>query len=156
MSKGISMNRVAWVRVVCAAAIVLLAASAAAHAKPKPNTLLLGDLGGGASLWLVLDSVKQDEGPIRHGWSMINYATPQTSHDIAYSSDTSKFYVNCKTKDVELANAIKFSEPMGGGKNVFQVNSEPTPEPDAKDYHPAHTGTAELAVATAICKQKVR
>lgn len=145
-------------RLACALALAALAiaAGAAAKSKPKSNTLLLGDLGDGATLWLVLDSVKLDEKTIRHGWSIINYAKPQTAHDIVYSSDVSKFYVNCQTKDVELANAIKFSEPMGGGKNLFQVNSEPTPEPVAKDYHPAHAGTAELAVATAICKQKVR
>ena len=145
-------------RLACILVLVTLAAASGAAGKPKPksNTLLLGDLGGGATLWLVLDSVKLDESAIRHGWSIINYAAPQTAHDIAYSSDASKFYVNCKTKDVELANAIKFSGPMGGGKNVFQVNSEPTPEPVAKDYHPARAGTAELAVATAICKQQVR
>jgi len=137
-------------------AVVAPGAGALAKPKPKPNTLLLGDLGNGETLWLVLDSVKLDEKLIRHGWSVINYATPQTAHDISYSSDASKFYVNCKTMDVDLANAIKYSEPMAGGKNLFQVNSEPTPEPDAKDYHPAHPGTAELAVATAICKQKIR
>jgi len=145
-------------RLACTVMVLVLASAtgAAAKSKPKSNTLLLGDLGDGATLWLVLDSVKLDEKMIRHGWSIINYAAPQTAHDIVYSSDASKFYVNCQTKDVELANAIKFSEPMAGGKNVFQVNSEPTPEPGVKDYHPARPGTAELAVATAICKQKVR
>ena len=144
-------------RLACAVVLASLAAvTGAAAAKPKANTLLLGDLGGGASLWLVLDSVKVDEGSIRHGWSVINYLTPQTAHGVEYHSDASKFYVNCKTMDVELANAIKFAGAMGGGKNVFQVNSEPTPEPNAKDYHPAHPGTAEQAVAAEICKQKVR
>src|SRR5271167_3982431 len=111
-------------RLACILVLVTLAAAsgAAAKSKPKSNTLLLGDLGGGASLWLVLDSVKLDEKTIRHGWSIINYATPQSAHGIAYSSDVSKFYVNCQTKEIELANAIKFSGPMGGGKNVFQVN----------------------------------
>jgi hypothetical protein len=144
--------------VIAMALVAAIAPGSGAVAKPKPkaNTLLLGDLGNGETLWLVLDSVKLDEKLIRHGWSVINYATPQTAHDISYSSDASKFYVNCKTMDVDLANAIKYSEPMAGGKNLFQVNSEPTPEPDAKDYHPAHPGTAELAVATAICKQKIR
>jgi len=145
-------------RIVCVAAAIVLASGAAmsADAKPKANTLLLGDLGNGASLWLVLDSVKLDEGAIRHGWSVINYLTPQTAHDIAYRSDASKFYVNCKTNEIELANAIKFSGPMGGGKNVFQVNSEPTPEPNPKDYHLIHAGAAEQVVAAAICKQKLR
>jgi hypothetical protein len=141
-----------------AAVVLALAGGCGAQAKPKPkaNTLLLGDLGGGASLWLVLDSVKSDEGAIRHGWSIINYATVQSAHEISYSSDASKFYVNCKTGAIDLANAIKYSEPMGSGKNVFQVNSEPTPEPAPADYHPAHPGTAEQAVASAICKQKLR
>ena len=142
--------------VVALALIAVVAPGAVAKPKPKPNTLLLGDLGNGETLWLVLDSVKLDEKLVRHGWSVINYATPQTAHDISYSSDASKFYVNCKTMDVDLANAIKYSGPMAGGKNVFQVNSEPTPEPDAKDYHPAHPGTAEQAVGAAICKLKVR
>ena len=152
------MSGSVWSRAACGAFLLALAASSSADAKPKPkpNTLLLGDLGEGQSLWLVLDSVKQDEAQIRHGWSVINYATPQMVHDIAYSSDASKFYVNCQTKTLVLANAIKFSEPMGGGRNVFQVNSEPTPEPDPKEYHPAHPGTAEQAVTEAICKQKVR
>jgi hypothetical protein len=149
---GSTRNRLASVLVLMVFAI---ASGAVAKPKPKSNTLLLGDLGDGATLWLVLDSVKLDEKTIRHGWSIINYATPQAAHDIVYSSDASKFYVNCQTKAVELANTIKFSEPMGGGKNVFQVNSEPTPEPSAKDYHPARAGAAELAVATAICKQKI-
>lgn len=137
-------------------ALLVLAAASDGLAKPKENTLLLGELGGGARLWLVLDSVKQDEGPIRHGWSVISYLTPQSDHDVEYRSDASKFYVNCKTKDIDLANAIKFSGPMAGGKNVFQVNSEPTPEPGAADYHPIHAGAAEQVVATAICKQKPR
>jgi hypothetical protein len=150
---GSTRSRLARITVLVALAI---ASGAVAKPKPRSNTLLLGDLGGGATLWLVLDSVKLDESAIRHGWSIINYATPQTAHDITYSSDVSKFYVNCQTKDIELANAIKFSGPMAGGKNVFQVNSEPTPEPVAKDSHPARAGTAELVLVTAICKQRVR
>jgi hypothetical protein len=142
-------------RAIVAAAIVGLVA-APSHAKPRANTLLLGELGGGARLWLMLDSVRQDEGPIRHGWSVIDYPGPQSLNDISYQSDASKFYVNCKTRQANLANAIKFAGHMGGGANVIQANSEPTPEPAASDYHPIRANTAEDAVATAICKQKIR
>ncbi len=139
-----------------AALAFIVAAPLWADAKPKPNTLLLGDLDTGVKLWLMLDSVKSDQATIRHGWSVIDYLTPQTSHGVSFRSDASKFYVNCKTRQIDLANAIKFSGSMGAGKNVFQVNSEPTPEPDAADYHLIRPGTAEEAVADAICKQKIR
>jgi hypothetical protein len=45
---------------------------------------------------------------------------------------------------------------MGGGANVIQANSEPTAEPAAQDFHPVRPATAEDAVATAVCKQKIR
>ena len=125
-------------------------------AKPKPNTLLLGDLGGGAQLWLMLDSVRQDDAAVRHGWSVIDYPGPQSFKDISFQSDVSKFYVNCKARTISLANAIKFSGHMGAGTNVIQANSEPTPEPAADTFHPIRAGTAEDAVANAICKQKAR
>jgi hypothetical protein len=143
------------IHAILAASLVGLVA-VPAHARPKPNTLLLGDLDGGARLWLMLDSVRQDEGAIRHGWSIIDYPGPQSLKNITYQSDASKFYVNCKTRQANLANAIKFAGHMGGGANVIQANSEPTPEPATKDYHPIRAGTAEDAVATAICKQKAR
>src|ERR1700677_2686579 len=96
--RGIWMHDLARHGLACAMAVAALAIAPGAEAKPKPkpNTLLLGDLGNGQSLWLVLDSVKQDEANIRHGWSVINYPTPQTTHDVTYVSDASKFYVNCK------------------------------------------------------------
>jgi hypothetical protein len=143
----------------CAAAALILALAGAAQAASpdvKANTLQLGEFGEGQTLWLVMDSVKKDAGPVRHGWSLINYATPQKDAGVEYLSDASKFYVNCETQGVILVNAIKYAGPMGGGRNVFQVNSEPTPEPDAKDYHPAHPGAADEAVLNAICKAKVR
>jgi len=93
---------------------------------------------------------------VRHGWTVIDYPVPQTFHEVQYLSDASKFYVKCKTQEIELANAIKFAGAMGGGRNLFQVNSEPTPEPAAADYHPVHPNTAEQVVAGAICKQKIR
>ena len=118
--------------------------------------MLLGDLGGGAKLWLKLDSIRQDEWAVRHAWTVIDYPGPETDHDVTYQSDASKFYVNCKAQQITLANAIKFAGAMGGGKNVFQVNSEPTPEPALADYHPVRPGTAEQVVAGAICKPKLR
>jgi hypothetical protein len=136
------------------AAIVVvlgLALAPAGNAKPRPNTLLLGDLGNGDKLWLMLDSVRQDEAMVRHGWTIIDYGTLQTTQNIQYRSDASKFYVKCQTQQIELANAIKFAGQMGGGANVFQVNPEPSPEPAAQDYHPVHPNTAEQVVATAIC-----
>ena len=137
---------------------VLLAflAAGAGHARSRPNTLLLGDLGGGAKLWLMTDSVRQDEAGVRHGWTVIDYETLQTTQNVQYRSDASKFYVKCKTQEIDLANAIKFAGQMGGGANVFQVNSEPTPEPAAQDYHPVRPNTAEQVVAKAICKQRIR
>jgi hypothetical protein len=132
----------------------LLALASVATAKPKDNTLLLGDLGD-AKLWLMLDSVRHDEGSIRHGWSIMDYSSRQTIHDIGYQSDASKFYVNCDTRQVSLVNAIKFDGAMGSGKNVLQAKSEPTPEPKPEEFHPINRGTAEDAVATAICKQKI-
>jgi hypothetical protein len=151
------MKRLTVFRCVGLAAIcALLASGAVARPKPKVNTLLLGDLGDGSQLWLMLDSIRSDEGAIRHGWSVIDFPGPETTENIQYRSDASKFYVDCKTMQINLANAIKFSGPMGGGKNVFQVNSEPTPEPAAKDYHPVRVGTAEEVVAKAICKPKLR
>jgi hypothetical protein len=139
-----------------AAAAGLLALTSGASAKPKDNTLLLGDLGDGSKLWLMLDSVRQDEGSIRHGWSVIDYSTRQTIRDIGFQSDASKFYVNCDARQVILVNAIKFDGRMGSGKNVLQAKSEPTPEPKPEEYHLINPGTAEDAVATAICKQKIR
>jgi hypothetical protein len=143
-------------RAVAVAVVLGLALTSAGNAKPKPNTLLLGDLGNGDKLWLMLDSVRQDEATVRHGWTVIDYAALQTTQDIHYRSDASKFYVKCKTQEIELANAIKFAGQMGGGANVFQVNAEPSPEPAAQDYHPVHPNTAEQVVANAICKQKIR
>jgi hypothetical protein len=138
------------------AALAITLAVSNAAAKPKANTLLLGDLGGGAKLWLMQDSVRQDEGAVRHAWTVIDYPGPEVDHDVTYQSDASKFYINCKAMQISLANAIKFSGAMGGGKNVFQVNSEPTPEPAAGDYHAVRPNTAEQVVANAICKQKMR
>jgi hypothetical protein len=146
-------------RMACGAAALILALAGAAQAATpdvKANTLMLGEFGDGQTLWLVLDSVKKDTGPVRHGWSLINYATPQKDNGIEYLSDASKFYVNCETQGVILVNAIKYAGPMGGGQNVFQVNAEPTAEPDAKDYHPAHPGAADEAVVNAICKMRIR
>jgi len=141
-----------------AAIFLTVTGASAAEAKPKgkPNTLLLGDLGDGANLWLMLDSIRLDEGSIRHAWTVIDYPGPRVDHDISYQSDASKFYVDCKAQQIMLANAIKFSGAMGAGKNVFQVNSEPTPEPAAQDYHPIRPNTAEQVVANAICKPKIR
>ncbi|HEX4179594.1 MAG TPA: surface-adhesin E family protein [Caulobacteraceae bacterium] len=138
------------------AALLAIAATSDADAKPRPNTLLLGDLGDGSKLWLMQDSVRQDESAIRHGWTIIDYPAPQTTQGVEYRSDASKFYVKCQSQEITLANAIKFDGAMGGGKNVFQVNSEPTPEPVAADYHPVRPNTAEQVVASAICKQKIR
>jgi hypothetical protein len=139
-----------------AASAIFIALASASHAKPKSNTLLLGELDGGAKLWLMLDSVRQDDRSVRHAWSVIDYPGPQTLHDLSYQSDASKFYVDCKSRQINLANAIKFAGHMGGGANVIQANSEPTPQPSAQDFHPIHAGTAEDVVATAICKQKIR
>ena len=133
-----------------------MASVAEARPKSKPNTLLLGDLGDGSKLWLMLDSIRSDEDAVRHGWSIIDFPGPEITRDVQYRSDASKFYVNCKTMQIDLANAIKFSGPMGGGRNVFQINSEPTPEPVAQDYHPVRPGTAEEVVATEICRAKLR
>jgi hypothetical protein len=144
------------IRASLTATAVLIALTGAAQAKPKSNTLLLGDLGDGAKLWLMLDSVRQDEKAIRHAWSIIDYPGPQSLHELSYQSDASKFYVDCKGHRISLANAIKFAGHMGGGANVIQANSEPTPEPAAEDFHPVRPGTAEEVVAQAICKQKIR
>ena len=140
------------------AAAAALGAVSIADAKPKakPNTVLLGDLGDGSKVWLMVDSIKSDEGSIRHGWTVIDFPTPQSTEGVEYLSDASKFYVNCKAQQITLVNAIKFAGAMGGGKNVFQVNSEPTPEPVTTDYHPIRPNTAEEVVANAICKQKIR
>jgi hypothetical protein len=144
-------------RALAAAALMVIAASVAdAKPKSKPNTLMLGELGDGSKIWLMLDSIRQDEGTIRHGWTIIDYPAPQTVRGVEFLSDASKFYVKCQTQEIDLANAIKFSGAMGGGKNVFQVNSEPTPEPVAADYHPVRPNTAEQVVAEAICKPKLR